>query len=194
MKIAAVILISIIIVYVLACFSSFKINSASPAIDYAMKQLNLKGIDYKTLIVSATIDVNTSPEKAWEYLVKIDNWKKWQQPLIKSIRSQKNIITKTGDQFEQLLDLGFPLGSVISKETVSVFEPAKILSWKKDEKGIRSCHVWLIKQLNASSVRIYNCEVFYGSSMAYIKMLVHNKWNHLFMQSVLALKTALEKQ
>lgn len=193
MKIAALIILFIIIVYILVCFSSYKLKHTNPGIEYAMKQLNLTGSDYKTLIVSAMADINTSPEQAWNYIIKTDGWKRWQHPLIQSIRSSKDTLTKTGDKFEQLLDLGFPLGSVISKEIIDEYKPEKILSWKKDEKGIKSCHVWLIEPSDVAGIRVYNCEVFFGSSIPYFKMLVSRRWNRLFMQSVAALKKSLEK-
>ncbi|MBK8034617.1 MAG: hypothetical protein IPK17_34970 [Chloroflexi bacterium] len=41
---------------------------------------------------------------------------------------------RVGRRFEQTLDLGFPLGKVISAETVGTVIPQEQVMWWKDEK------------------------------------------------------------
>jgi len=96
---------------------------------------------------------------------------------------------RVGRRFEQTLDLGFPLGKVISAETVGTVIPQEQVMWWKDEKGMKPCHLWKFESLGENRTRIINVEVFHGTLMGLIKPLIAGNWQRRFEQAVAGLIT-----
>ena len=193
MKMILLLILSVIIVLVLTFFISLKADLKNKSILYAMHQIRLVDVNYKTMVISASAEIKSSPQQAWLCIIKANEWKQWQYPLVQSVRMHQTNIGFAGASFEQLLKPGFPLGDIVSRERVAEAEPGKLLSWWKDENGIRSCHVWMIDSLGTNRIKIYNTEVFHGNGIALIKLFDFKRWNNLFQQSVNALKNELER-
>jgi hypothetical protein len=87
---------------------------------------------------------------------------------------------RTDAQFEQVLNLGFPVGERASRERVDKVVEGEQVMWWKDEDGVRSCHIWRFEELSGDRTLITNVEVFHGASIGMIKILVGKKWLRLF--------------
>jgi len=161
-------------------FADFKNN---PYIQQALPPLNIVQPNWKTLAVSASREVDIPRERIWEAWTQLERWPQW-SALHTSARWLKGNQWQAGAQFEQTLNLGFPLGSMTMTETVGSITPGQRVSWWKDEKGVRSNHVWTFETLADGRTRITNLEIFHGASIGLIKPLVARRWQRLFEDSV----------
>jgi hypothetical protein len=94
--------------------------------------------------------------------------------------------------FEQVLTLGFPLGTVRSEEFVTRLAPGREVMWCKSEGGITSCHVWRFTPVTASRTFVVNAEVFHGAPVGVLAPLVQSRWSRLFQRSVSGLARFVE--
>jgi|SoiMethySBSTD1v2_1073268.scaffolds.fasta_scaffold309466_2 hypothetical protein len=119
--------------------------------------------------------------------MKLEDWPKWSTPLHVSTRWIGEPGWEVGSRFEQVIDLGFPLGKTVSLETVRAVTDAESVSWWKDEKGVKSCHVWEFTALSPDRTQITNTEVFHGLFIGLVKPLAARRWQSLFEASVAGL-------
>jgi hypothetical protein len=156
-------------------------------IQYALQKVGLEQPSWKTVVVSASEEVTLPRESLWEIWMKLEEWPHWSTPLHVSTRWIGEPGWRVGATFEQVLDLGFPLGQTVSPETVGAIVDAESVSWWKDVKGIKSCHVWEFAALSPDRTRVTNTEVFHGVSMGLLKPLAARNWQRLFEASVTGL-------
>lgn len=194
MKLIFLSLAALVVVYVLCMFITFKTTLTNKGVQYVLDCAGIQRPDYKTLIISEPVIIQNSAANVWQYLQHPKEWKSWQNPLVISVRMSGDSITRAGEQFEQLLNTGFPLGKTTSAETVGAYEQDQLLAWWKNEKGVLSCHVWTVEQVSATEVLVTNTELFYGYSIALIKLAVVNNWSSRFRQTVHQLKKRLESK
>ena len=157
--------------------------SHNPYVKQALQPLDLVQPNWQTLIVFGEREVNIPRERIWQIWTRLEEWPKW-SALHTSTRWLNRSEWQVGAQFEQVLNLGFPLGSITAIETVGAIIPGERVSWWKDEKGIRSNHVWTFEALPDGGTHITNLEIFHGMSIGLIKPLVASRWQRLFQGSV----------
>jgi len=156
-------------------------------IQYALQKIGLEQPSWQTVVVSASEEVALPRQSLWEAWVKLEEWPQWSAPLHVSTRWIGEPGWRVGATFEQVLDLGFPLGQTVSPETVGALVDAESVSWWKDAKGIKSCHVWEFAALSPDRTRVTNTEVFHGVSIGLLKPLAARNWQRLFEASVTGL-------
>ncbi|MCI0712677.1 MAG: SRPBCC family protein [Chloroflexi bacterium] len=158
--------------------------------------LNEMGVDeptWKTLVVYASEETDRPREELWEMWTRLENWPDY-SPLFAGTRWIGEPGWKVGATFEQELILGFPVGAMRSKETVDELEAGRRVGWSKDQKGIKSKHVWLFEELSDGGTRITNLEVFHGTAIGLIKPLVKDRWKRLFKATVEGIINAVHER
>jgi len=156
-------------------------------IQYALQKIGLEQPSWQTVVVSASEEAGLPRQLLWETWMKLEQWPQWSTPLHVSTRWTGEPGWRVGATFEQVLDLGFPLGQTVSPETVGEVVEAESVSWWKDAKGIKSCHVWEFAALAPDRTRVTNTEVFHGVSIGLLKPLAARNWQRLFEASVTGL-------
>ncbi|HEX3054263.1 MAG TPA: SRPBCC family protein [Aggregatilineaceae bacterium] len=150
----------------------------------ALQQIGLEKATWKTVVVSASQEVDLPRAILWETWARLEAWPNWSKPLHLAARWSGPAGWVAGATFEQELNLGFPVGKMTSAETVGAVVPEEQVMWSKDEKGIKSCHIWRFETVSANRTRVSNVEVFHGTLMGLVKPLVANRWQQYFEQAV----------
>ncbi len=156
----------------------------------ALQKIGIKKPTWKTVIVTASQEVEMPAALLWETWSYLERWPHWSTPLHVATRWIGKPGWKVGATFEQVLNLGFPVGKLTSAETVSEIVPGEYVLWWKNEKGIKSCHIWQFERLSGnpnSITRITDVEVFHGTMMGLVKPLVSRRWHQMFEHSVAGL-------
>lgn len=150
----------------------------------AMRRVDLARPDWRTLVVSVSREVDLPRGTIWSTWADLNGWPRWSQPLHRSTRWIGEPGWRAGARFEQVLELGFPAGEQVSHERVDSVVLGEQIIWTKLENGVRSCHIWKFDELAPGRTRITNVEVFHGTSIGMIKILVGAKWLKLFELAV----------
>ena len=156
-------------------------------IQYALQKIGVERPTWQTVVASASKEVALPPQSLWAVWMKLEDWPQWSHPLHVSTRWTGEPGWKVGATFEQVLNLGFPLGQTVSLETVGAIVDAESVSWWKDARGIKSCHVWEFAMLAPDRTQATNTEVFHGLSIGLIRPLAAKNWQSLFEASVAGL-------
>ncbi len=156
-------------------------------IQYALQKIAIERSSWQTIVVSASREVALPRQSLWELWMNLEEWPQWSTPLHVSTRWIGKPGWNVGATFEQVLNLGFPLGQTVSAETVGAVVDGESVSWWKDTKGIKSCHVWEFAALAPDETRVTNTEVFHGVSIGLLKPLAARNWQRLFEASVAGL-------
>ncbi len=156
-------------------------------IQYALQKIVIERPSWQTIVVSASKEVALPRQLLWELWMNLEEWPQWSTPLHVSTRWIGKPGWNVGATFEQVLNLGFPLGQTVSAETVGAVVDGESVSWWKDTKGIKSCHVWEFAVLAPDETRVTNTEVFHGVSIGLLKPLATRNWQRLFEASVAGL-------
>lgn len=167
-------------------FLSFKPRKSTES-QIARRALRSMGLSdkptWKTVIISASRDVEVPVEKLWETWSCLESWPQWSS-LHASARWAGEPSWQVGARFEQALRLGFPFGRVTSVETVEQFFPGREVGWSKTSGGVKSCHVWSFTLLPNRRVRVTNIEVFHGTLIGVLKPLILFQWQKAFEKSL----------
>lgn len=150
----------------------------------ALQKIGLDKPSWKTVIAAASQEADIPAEVLWEVWSKLEDWSIWSKPLHSTARWIGKAAWEVGRKFEQELSLGFPFGKLTSTETVGELVPGETIMWWKEEKGIRSCHIWTFEVLGESRTRITNVEVFHGLAIGLVKPLIAVRWQRMFEASV----------
>lgn len=145
-----------------------------------MQQLGIKRPSWQTLITSASQEVNLERQILWETWTKLEDWPKWSNPMHIATHWVSEPEWKVGTQFAQDLNLGFPLDTKTSVETVGAIDPGKSVSWWKEEGGIKYHYSWLFEDLPTGKTRVKITAIFHGKAIGYCKPLVANIWQKMF--------------
>ena len=156
-------------------------------IQYALQIIGVERPSWQTIVVSASKEVPLLRQSLWDTWMKLEDWPLWSVPLHLSTRWIGEPGWRVGATFEQVLNLGFPLGQTVSPETVGAVVDAERVSWWKEAKGIKSCHVWEFAALSSGRTQVTNTEVFHGVAIGLIKPLAARKWQRMFEASVAGL-------
>lgn len=138
---------------------------------------------WKTVIISATRDVEVPLESLWETWSCLESWPTWSAQHA-SARWAGEPAWQVGARFEQALRLGFPFGRVTTVETVAQFHPEREVGWCKQTGAIKSCHVWSFAMLPNRRVRVTNIEVFHGTVIGLLKPLIFLQWQKAFEKTL----------
>jgi hypothetical protein len=157
------------------------------AVTSALQQIGVEKPSWKTVLAAVSQETTIPPESLWETWSELENWLSWSKPLHMTTRWIGQPGWEVGAQFEQVLNLGFPLGKLTSAETVGAVVPGQRVVWWKQENGVKSCHIWEFEPLDDHRTRITNVEVFDGMVMGLVKPFVARKWQQLFEQAVAGL-------
>jgi len=149
----------------------------------ALEGIGVTRSTWKTLVVLASAETDLPPKALWDSWSRIEGWAAM-TPLITSAEWVNGDPWQPGSAFVQGLSLGFPVGSQTSDETVGSVIPGVSAQWVKDEKGIRSNHIWQFDSLENGGTHITNVEVFHGLTIGLIKVFVAKRWQRLFQAHV----------
>jgi len=156
-------------------------------IQYALQKIGVERPSWQTIVVSASKEAPLQRHSLWDTWMKLEDWPHWSVPLHQSTRWIGDPGWRVGATFEQVLNLGFPLGQTVSPETVGAFVDGESVSWWKEANGIKSCHVWEFVALADDQTRVTNTEVFHGVVLGLVKPLAAGNWQRLFEASVAGL-------
>lgn len=167
--------------------------SAVSAIRTALRMIGIVQPAWRTLIVSATQDVNVPLETIWTAWTCLEDWPRWSASMYRSTRWIGSAGWQVGGKFEQTVELGIPLGSRRTIETIGECDPMRRVRWCKTSGGIKSCHVWSFTVLPNGKTRITNTEVFHGTFIGLIKPIVAGQWERSFNATVTGLAQQARK-
>jgi hypothetical protein len=165
------------------------INAVS-AIKTALRNLGVEKPAWRTLIVSASQDLNLPLESIWETWSDLESWKDWSKATHLSARWVGEAGWQAGARFEQVVDLGFPTGVRRTVETVEDVQPMRHARWCKTSL-VRACHVWSFAPLPNGRIRVTNTEVYHGTLIGLIKPIVAAAWEKKFAASISGLAKAV---
>ena len=149
-------------------------------------------VSWKTLVVASSGSVGAPVDEGWALFSRIEEWPRWSSPLHLGARWKGEPGFRVAGSFEQVLALGFPLGTVRSEEFVTRLVPGREVTWCKSEGGISSCHVWRFTPVTPERTFVVNVEVFHGATVGILAPFVQSRWSRLFQQSVSGLARAAE--
>jgi hypothetical protein len=149
---------------------------------------------WKTLAVVSSGSVGAPVAKAWEVFSRLEEWPLWSAPLHRGARWRGEPGFRLAGGFEQVLALGFPLGTVRTREFVTRLTPGREVTWCRDEGGIVSCHLWRFTPVTPSRTFVVNVEVLHGGPVGLLAPLVQSRWSRLFQRSVSGLARRAESE
>jgi len=150
----------------------------------ALQQMGIKRPNWQTLIASASKEVKLPRQVLWETWTKLEDWSHWSNPLHVATRWVGEPGWKVGAQFEQDLNLGFPLNTKTSVETVGEIVPGESVNWWKEEDGIKYHYFWLFEDLPTGETQVTITAIFHGKAIGYCKPLVDYIWQKMFEASL----------
>jgi hypothetical protein len=150
--------------------------AAQRVVDEALAQLGLRKPGLKTLVVAVSRDVLVPHLAVWDAWQQLDRWAQWNDGLHVAAHWLGPAGWKPGNQFEQVLNLGFPVGQVSVTEMIDAVVPGESVRWKRDDFGLRTCHIWRFEKLPDGNTRVTTAEVFDGPMMLLLKPFVGGRW------------------
>lgn len=133
---------------------------------------------WKTLVVAGSASSAASPQTVWQTLSMLESWPGW-SPLHRGARWLGEPGWRTGARFAQTLALGFPLGTVVTTETVTRVVPGSEVAWCRDEAGVLSCHLWRLVPVTGGRTRVITVEVLQGLPAGLLAPFVATRWTRL---------------
>ncbi len=154
------------------------------AIKVALTNVGLNAPNWQTIIVSTSREINAPRNVVWETWSRLEDWSRWAPQLVKSAKWHGVDGWRKGAMFEQVLDLGFPLGKETSIETVKTCLPGSTLSWWKKTRNSSVSRLWLFEDTPGGKTRVIYVDVTHGSSTWMFKPLVVNRWEARFSGAI----------
>jgi uncharacterized protein YndB with AHSA1/START domain len=161
-------------------------SSEAGLIRLALKNLGVEKPAWNTLMITATRDVRLPIDSLWEAWSNIEDWPLWSSRHA-SANWKSDTRWQVGSQFEQVLNLGFPLGRKRITETLSEVNPGRRVRWSKTNKNTKSCHIWSFTLLPNRQVRLTSTEVFHGTYIGLLKPMLILQWQKPLERSMDAL-------
>jgi len=166
-------------------------EAETAAVRAAAEAAGVPVASWKTLAVAASGSVGAPVERAWEVFSRIEEWPRW-SPLHQGARWKGEPGFRVAGGFEQVLALGFPLGTIRSEEFVTRLTPGREVMWCRSEGGVTSCHVWRFTPVTPERTFVVNAEVFHGAPVGALAPFVQSRWSRLFQRGVSGLARAVE--
>jgi uncharacterized membrane protein len=149
---------------------------------------------WKTLVVAASGSVPAPVDEAWAAFSRIEEWPRWSAPLHLGARWKGEPGFRVSGTFEQVLALGFPLGTVRSEAFVTRLVPGREVVWCSSDGGVTSCHAWRFTPVTPERTFVVSAEVFHGAPVGVLAPFVQSRWSRLFQRSVSGLARAVEER
>lgn len=200
---ATIILTAVIILLLISAFFSQPVfishegtdkTASDEAIKQAFEYIGEKGPSWKSLVLSSSAESDIDKDTLWKYWSKLEEWNKWQGELVVSANwSESSPLPasksetdkwKIGAQFEQELNLEFPVGREKEIEIVGDVKPGTQAAWWKNKGGIRTFHVWMFEKLSGGRSRVTNTVVFHGPVVGLTKIFYGSNWFEKIDRSV----------
>lgn len=162
-------------------------------VKFCFEKLGITKFSWDTMVISSKKQADLPQGDLWNQFIKLEEWPDWSAPLHSEAKWISEPGFKVGGQFEQKLNLGFPAGQQTSKEIIGDLKDNESVAWWKEDKGIKSCHVWKFEKISDQKTVIDNIEVFKGYSIGFIKPFVKKSWQKLFDISTEGLKAKVTK-
>jgi hypothetical protein len=146
--------------------------------------------DYKMKEIRTEIDINASPEKAWEVLTDFDRFPQW-NPFIRQISGSPEIGAKLKIQLQTSRGK-----SRTYRPTVTKVEPNHELRWfgKSIIPGIfNGERIFTIEPLKTNHVRFVHMEIFTGLGVALVGNRLDKDMNESFVKMNHAFKEKVEQ-
>jgi hypothetical protein len=156
--------------------------TSTSEVDYCLGRIGITSAGWQTLIVQGSAVTTASPERVWEVWSDLRTWPEW-SPLHLQATWAGDPGFITGAQFDQMIKLGFPVGTKTQRVLADVLEPAVRASWSGDESGVRSCHTWSFTLAEEGGTLISDVEVFTGTTIGLVRPLVGRRWNAMFQRA-----------
>ncbi|MEJ0067514.1 MAG: SRPBCC family protein [Pseudomonadota bacterium] len=156
----------------------------NPLVLAGLQPIGIATPSWQTVVLFASRDTDLSPAKLWATWERLESWPGWSSQLVVEARWLDTPGWRAGARFEQVLDLGFPLNRVHSAETVGLATPGRLVSWWKDEGGIKSNHVWSFEALPDGGCRIVDFEIMHGVLIGLARPLIEQDWQHRFDDAI----------
>jgi hypothetical protein len=145
-------------------------------INVALGNVDLTEPDWQTIVLCATAEVNLPRKTVWETWSRIEDWKNWSPALVNSSRFIGGNNWSNGTAFEQVLELGFPLGTVRFHDTVGTFVDTEAVGWQQRGNYLVYSSVWLFEDVPGGKTLIVHAEIVHGSFIWLMKPLVAGRW------------------
>jgi hypothetical protein len=182
-----ILLTCVLLVIVFAGLSIYSTNRRikslaknEPSVQAVLEQIGISQPGWRTLVVFSSREVEIPAPVLFSAWSRLEEWPQWSQPLHIATRWLGPAGWKPGAQFEQTLNLGSPMGQVISKEKVVAVVRGRSVIWSKEENGIKSCHLWVFDRLMSGQTRIIDVEAFQGVKIGLLRPLLENRWKRMF--------------
>ena len=167
--------------------------TAVSSIKTALRNLGVEKPAWRTLIISASQDIRLPAEALWEAWSQLESWPLWSKDTHAAAKWIGEPGWQAGARFEQVMDMGFPIGNRRTVETVEEVDPLRRVRWCQNGGGMRACHIWSFAMLPNGRVRVTNTEVFHGTFIGLIKPIVASRWEKKFNAAISGLAEAARK-
>ncbi len=159
-------------------------SASDNSIKMAFEYIGEKGPNWKSLVISCTAETDIHRDTLWKAWTKVEDWSKWQGMLVTSAKWTKDSVWKAGSEFEQTLDLGFPVGSKSTMEIVGEVKTKSYAAWWKNAGGVKTYHIWTFDPLPNGRSRVTNTVVFHGPLVGLTKIFYSSNWSDKFRRAV----------
>jgi hypothetical protein len=136
--------------------------------------------NWQTVVLFSARDTDLPPARVWAAWEKLEAWPTWSGGLVVETRWIDTPGWRAGARFEQVLDLGWMMTHVRSVETVGAADTGRLVSWWKDQSGVKSNHIWSFEPLPDGGSRIIDCEVLHGPLVGLARPVTEPAWQHRF--------------
>lgn len=147
---------------------------------------------WKSLVVAASGSVPAPADAAWAALSRIEEWPRWSSPLHLGARWKGEPGFRVSGSFEEVLALGFPLGTVRSEAFVARLVPGREVVWCSSGGGVTWCRLWRLTPVTPERTFVVSAEVFHGSPVGVLAPLVQSRWSRFLQKDVSGLARAVE--
>jgi hypothetical protein len=155
-----------------------------PLVVAGLQPLGITAPSWQTMVLFAARDTDLPPARLWAAWEKLEAWPGWSGGLVVETRWIDTPGWRAGARFEQVLDLGLMLNRVRSTEMVGVADSGRLVSWWKDQNGIKSNHVWSFEALPDGGSRVVDLEILHGPVVGLARPLAEQAWQHRFDAAV----------
>jgi hypothetical protein len=156
----------------------------NPLVTRALQPIGLAAPSWQTVVLFAARDTDLPPAKLWAIWERLESWPVWAGPMVVETKWLDTPGWRAGARFEQLRDLGLLLNRVRSTETVGYVDPGHLVSWWKDQGGLKSSHVWSFEALPDGGCRIVDLEIMHGVLVGLARPLIEQRWQRGFDDAV----------
>lgn len=119
--------------------------------------------------VDRSIEINATPEQAWEWLADVKGWPSW-KPFIISASYVKGEALKVGSKIKFKPKVG--LMPINLYATITECKPTQRVAWAGGFPGIRAVHSFDFESVGSGKTRVTTREAFTGFGVALVKLVL----------------------